>query len=153
MIFKVYHGAVLSLSILLATALIVGCGGAPEGPPVYSTTGKITLDGNPLSNAMVEFSPHKQAGDQVPTAAIGNTDEEGNYVMYTRGYKGCGAGDFKVGISTFAEPSDEEIGEEEGTGKAESVPAAYRGEASNLKATVTSDGENVFNFDLKSDGS
>ncbi len=149
MIFKVNQGAVLSLSILMTTALIVGCGGGPEGPAVYSTTGKITLDGNPVSNATVEFSPQKQSGGQPLLAAVGNTDEQGNYVMYTRGYKGCGAGEFAVGISTFSEPS----GEEGEAAKAESVPSAYRGENSSLKAAVTSDGENVFNFDLKSDGS
>ena len=44
-------------------------------------------------------------------------------------------------------------GGDDETGSPETVPPAYRGPKSKLEATVSSGGENVFNFDLKSDGS
>lgn len=140
-------------ALCLVFALLAGCGGGGEGGPYYSTTGKVTMDGAPLASATVEFLPTKSG-----QTAIGFTDDEGNYVMLVRETRGCAPGDYIVSISSFAEGEEVENEGNEGDSKVEggspeTVPSSYRGQESKLRAKVTSDGDNVFNFDLKSDGS
>ncbi|MCH2182711.1 MAG: hypothetical protein MK108_11965 [Mariniblastus sp.] len=136
--------------------LQVGCGGS-EGGPYYSTKGKVTLDGNPLKSATIEFMPDlNTSGDKPARGAIGFTNDQGSYVMLVRETEGCLPGEYIVSISTYAEPAGdgggvEGVEEEQAT--PEKVHPSYKGRNSKLKAKVTSDGENVFNFDLKSDGS
>ena len=48
----------LSPAILILTFLL-GCSGEPEGPPVYPVKGKLTLDGEVLAGASVNFYPDK----------------------------------------------------------------------------------------------
>ncbi len=157
MIFFKNSSFALMLSLACLLALQVGCGGGDDGGPYYRTTGKLTLDGNPLKSATVEFTPaSKQGGDKATRGAIGYTNDEGDYVMMIRDNDGCLPGDYTVSISTYAEPAGDGGGEE-GAEEEQATPStihpAYSGLNSKLKATVTSDGENVFNFDLKSDGS
>lgn len=155
MIFNRDYGFTLLAAFALALTSLAGCGSS-EGGPYYSTTGKVTMDGNPLTSATVEFMPVRTGEGAPSRGAIGFTNEQGNYVMVVRDTKGCIAGNFIVSISTYAEPSGEgegEEGEEEEEVTPEKVPSAYQGENSKLRASVTSDGDNVFNFDLKSDGS
>lgn len=138
----------LTLSVLLVS--LVGCGGEDPGESLFSTTGTVTLDGQPLNAATVEFIPKSTGENQPLRGAVGVTDAEGKYIMLYRSSRGCPAGDFTVSLSNYSEPTGEEEGE---TGSAEQVPSDYRGPKSKLEASVSSGGENVFNFDLKSDGS
>ena len=54
----------LSLLPALAGFLLVGCGGGQDSKPPYLTlklyevSGTVTLDGEPLVNGEIEFSPH-----------------------------------------------------------------------------------------------
>ena len=155
MIFIRNCGVALLMTVALLLTSLAGCGSS-EGGPYYSTTGKVTMDGNPLNSATVNFEPVRTGEGAPSRGAIGFTNDEGNYVMVVRDTKGCPAGNFIVSISTYAEPSGEgEEGEEEEEEEVtpEKVHSAYQGENSKLRASVTSDGDNVFNFDLKSDGS
>lgn len=158
MIFIRNCGVALLMTVALLLTSLAGCGSS-EGGPYYSTTGKVTMDGNPLTSATVNFEPIRTGEDGPSRGAIGYTNEQGNYLMVVRDTKGCPVGNFVVSISTYAEPSGEgegeegEEGEEEEEVTPEKVPSAYQGENSKLRASVTSDGDNVFNFDLKSDGS
>jgi hypothetical protein len=79
----------------------VGCG--DEG--LVPVEGRVTLDGQPLANATVMFSPLK-ATDPGPFA--GTTDAEGRFAMRTPadGRSGAAVGEYMVFITTVkSDPS------------------------------------------------
>lgn len=153
---------------LLATA---GCGsgasGAADRVDVYPVSGTVSLNGAPLADASITFSPLTNG---IP-AAIGRTDAQGNYVLTTyEAQDGAAAGEFKVLVSKYVAPAeaagDEEIphgtdpnvdyeagGDHDsgGAGGASGnvVPPHYGSPSgSPLVATVKEDGENTFDFNI-----
>lgn len=149
--FKTICNVLGILALTMSLALLAGCGGEDPGESLFPTTGMVTLDGQPLTGATVDFIPKSTGENQPLRGSIGVTDEEGKFIMLYRSTRGCPAGDFTVSISNYSEPTGE--GGDEETGSPELVPSAYRGPKSKLEATVSSGGENDFNFALKSDGS
>lgn len=91
---------------LLALPLTVGCGGDLD---VADVSGIVTLDGKPLDNAIVTFSPE----DGGPSG-IGRTDDKGFYELYRRGQPGAPIGKHKVMVTSV----------QENTGSAPSTPPA-----------------------------
>lgn len=85
-----------SLPLLLAVAL-VGCGGS--GLEVSEVKGVVTLDGKPLPNAVVTFSPVEPGPN-----AIGKTNEAGEYQLMTSRQLGAVPGKYKVSIICVPEP-------------------------------------------------
>lgn len=80
--------------ILLVCAVAPGCGG-PDN--VAHVSGRVTLDGQPLPGALVQFSPVKTG---VPSNGL--TDSDGKYVLaYTRDVAGAELGEHMVTISTY----------------------------------------------------
>lgn len=74
--------------------LLAGCGGQRFG----DVTGKVTLDGEPLVGATVEFSP---AGG---SPAYGVTDEQGRYkLLFSSEQGGAPVGEHRVRITSFSE--------------------------------------------------
>src|SRR5262245_7414107 len=121
--------------ISFLSALLAGCGSRGD---LASVRGKITLDGEPLSNAFVVFAPIKKG-----TTSYGRTDAAGSYeMMFTDYQKGAWIGENSVRISTG------DLGSGGGPGPKERVPVVYN-EASTLTRDVKS-GSNTFDFDLKS---
>lgn len=123
---------------------IVGCGDAPSDQPDLGTvTGKITMNGKPLSDVMVVFSPESGR------SSMGLTDAEGNYELeYVGDTMGAKVGQHKISITTAQNDSSEEEsgGEEGGTPAKETIPPAY-----NTQTTLTEEvkpGENIINFTL-----
>jgi len=116
--------------------LALGCSGAPDDKPVvHPVTGSVTLDGMPLPNAIVHFSPDKG------TPSAGITDAAGKFELQEKtGMKGAVVANHAVSISTDLD----------GTRKKENekVPAKYN-TATTLSAVVK-EGENSFEFPLKS---
>jgi hypothetical protein len=103
--------------VCLALA-IAGCG--ERGPSLVWVTGTITLDGRPLPNAVVHFTP--VAGGR---GSYARADGNGRYALeFLPGRPGATAGAHRVSISTADE-----------SGNFESVPARYSRE-SELEATV-----------------
>lgn len=146
---------ILIVAVLFAS--LIGCGKDP-GATLFPTTGAVTLDGQPVVGASVEFIPKGNSENGPARGAVGSTDEEGKYVMVYRQSRGCEVGDYTVSIkkSSYREPTGDETEEEiqaMENDNAASLPGVYGGTNSKLEATVSADGENVFNFDLKSDGS
>lgn len=156
-------GRSLSTSIALCVALgLTGC--SEGGPTVQYVEGIVTLDGQPVEGATVNFSPLSSAG----TAAVGITDANGVYKLTAipNGYpeKGTTAGDYTVTImkhrSDAVEVSvdDPDYGKSvpsESAAKVERViPQRYEAAStSGLTVTVNS-GTNKggeFNFDLRRD--
>ena len=121
--------------VAAATVLFVsGCGG---GPSLGEVSGKVTLDGQPLAGALVEFQPSEGRG------SIGSTDAQGVYKLsYTEDSQGAALGKHTVRI-TMA--NDDEDQKKPGAG---TIPARYNSK-SELSADVKS-GSNEFNFDLES---
>jgi hypothetical protein len=124
----------------LTAALVTAGGCGPDGPEVAPVTGTITMDGMPLDDALVEFSP--QAAGR---PSYGRTDLEGRYELrYTQDRLGAMPGEHIVRIKTYrrANPDDGVYG------RPELVPAKYNTK-SELKRTVESK-KNLINLDLES---
>ena len=126
--------------VAAATLLTNGCGRSDLG----KVTGTVKLDGQPLPNATVIFSPAEPAA---PSA--GRTDNNGQYTLiYTRSAEGAKPGTHNVSISTFQKgdpDADPPIPE-----AAERLPPAYR-QPGALTAEVKL-GQNEVDFELSSSG-
>lgn len=125
----------------IALVFLWGCGGDSS---VGYVSGKVTLDGAPLSGARITFAPTK---DGSPSAAV--SDAEGNYeLIYTSSTKGAIIGEHLVKVMTYqqadpdAEPPREAVPEK--------IPLKYNYQ-SELKKEVKG-GSNTIDLELKTDG-
>lgn len=71
----------------------IGCGDG--GPATAPVTGKVTFDGKPYANAIVTYSPVGGG-----PSAIGKSNENGEYEVFTVGKKGAVLGSHKVSVIT-----------------------------------------------------
>jgi hypothetical protein len=134
----IFPGLVLGAVAILSTT---GCGGRAD---LGSVTGTITLDGQPLADAIVTFEPGVGGA---PSRAI--TDAKGHYQLrYTRELLGAKVGEHVVSVSTFrsanpdAEPPRPAVPEQ--------VPPRFNGDTE-LRAEV-GPGGNRIDFALRSTG-
>lgn len=120
------------LHVLVAiAALAAGCS-APERPPLGAVAGTVTLDGRPLADAVVLFTP-----DGPGRTSRGQTDPAGRYrLAYLRDIAGANVGRHTVRISTATEDN----------GGREALPARYH-RSSTLTAEVQP-GDNTLDFEL-----
>ncbi len=149
------------LATLLLALAAVGCGPNYDLHPV---TGKVTLDGSPLENAVVTFQAVSGG-----SSASGTTDASGVYTLHDiRADAGPGAepGEYVVSVS-WTEPPAVDLSQMDASSPdydkittaasnpnagpvASKFPAAYRdGKTSGLKATVSS-GANTIDLPLES---
>ena len=78
-----------------------GCG--PGGPPLGRVEGIVTLDGQPIQHATVEFQPTQGA------PSYGGTDADGRYeLQYSLQRKGALVGKHTVRITTAGEITNED---------------------------------------------
>lgn len=118
---------------LVGLACLTGCS-RPDRPPLGRVTGTVTLDGTPLSAALVVFTP-----DGPGRSAIATTDWAGRYeLVFLRDIAGANVGTHTVRITTAAEDR---------RGK-ELLPARYH-RHTELTACVVS-GHNKLDFPLRS---
>lgn len=130
--------AATSLAVIALIGL-VGCG---SGSGVAPVSGTVTLDGQPLANALVSFYPQEE-GKRFST---GTTDAAGNYqLVYTNDQQGAAIGKHTVKITTAT------VQGEGGPAKPpkEKLPAKYN-DQSELTAEVASGANNNTNFELQS---
>jgi hypothetical protein len=114
--------------VLAVITVCLGCGGDQFG----DVTGKVTLDGEPLAGATVEFSP--EGG----SPAYGVTDPQGKYkLLFSSDQKGATVGSHRVRITSFNEAKP---------GQKERVPMKYN-RKTDLVREVKS-GNQTFDFDL-----
>ena len=138
--------------------VLAGCGG-DSGPVTAPVSGKVTLDGEPLAGAVVNFGVEDFVGS-------GKTGSDGTYSLD----QGAALGENKVWIEKFVPPEgftdDPEEGMDEGQLEAinmdsvesgetidtgEKIPADYSdSEKTILKVVVNEGGNSSANFDLKS---
>ncbi len=130
----------VGLASLLLFVLVSGCGDRGD---LSQVTGTVTLDGQPLADALVVFTP--LTGGR-PAAA--RTDASGSYTLvYDRQGTGAIQGEHMVTISTRME---RELADGTLEDIPERVPAQY-----NFRSELTADiqeGQNEFHFDLESEG-
>jgi len=88
-----------ALAAGLCSLILIAVAGCDSGPPTGAVTGIVTMDGKPLTNAIVSFVP--QAGGQT---AIGKTDSSGKYELYRRGERGALIGTHTIVVTTVQEP-------------------------------------------------
>jgi hypothetical protein len=118
-----------SIVVAALVSLSVGCSGS--GPQIAPVSGRITLDGRPLSKASITFQP---AGK---SPGIGRTDDDGRYeIAYKRGVMGAPIGVNRISIEEIRDL----------THRPQSVPVHYNTE-SDLQREVKA-GPNEFDFDL-----
>jgi hypothetical protein len=91
-------------------ALSLGCGGDDEVGKLYPVSGRILVDGKPLTGVgqgSVSFHGDGAKGNQtmhIPTGAI---DPEGKFELVTVGRKGAPPGWYKVLVSASANKPEE----------------------------------------------
>lgn len=84
-------------SVGLALVLMTGCGRAPadDAPDLLPVAGKVVSNGQPLADAVVEFTP--EAGGATSTSV---TDSEGYFeLVYSDGRKGAVSGQHRVRVT------------------------------------------------------
>ncbi len=122
---------------LAALACLASCG--DSGPPIGLVEGTITLDGQPLEEAMVTFEPVGIDGS--PSYGTKKTDALGHYVMqYKVDQLGVLPGKHHVRISTYHSMVANVIPER--------VPLRYNANTELERKVV--EGKQTIDFDLKS---
>ncbi len=125
-------------AILLAL-VSSGCGSRDD---LGRVSGSVTLDGEPLEEAFVQFEPTAPGG----STSYGRTDGNGNYsLMFSRSAEGASLGENRVRITTF-----DLVDGGDRASLPEKVPARYNRD-SELVVTVEP-GSNTFDFPLESAG-
>lgn len=160
---SVFKASAILPSLFSASLLaFAGCGGdAPVGGPegLIPVTGMITLDGAPVPNANITFTPKREGG-----TSTGYTDEQGQYELYFGpSAKGAVEGEHVVTIDVGegAEPqipddvdtagmSEREVSALMDKYMAKPLPEKYTSGQVELTASVIADG-GPYDFDLKSD--
>lgn len=120
---------------------VAGC-----GTGVAPVSGKVMLDGKPLANAVVIFSPDREAGASGP-GSQGKTDANGNFSLrlMTKDQAGAVVGKHKVTISLM-EGEDSESSAKPKT-RTELLAPMYNSH-SKLTFDVPSGGTTAANFEL-----
>ena len=106
---------------LPVVALLVGCGGrAADAPVMGRVSGVVTLDGNPVAGATVEFAPDNERKTKGPKSS-GVTDAQGKYTLSgPGGQTGAVVGFHKVTVT--CPPSAEQSSSISGASSAPTTP-------------------------------
>jgi len=132
---------------IVAMALFAGCGGASDNLPRQAVSGEVKFDGAPLKSGLIQFQP-AEAG---AVTAGGTSIYNGSYSLPAS--QGLVPGKYQVSVTAAGEattplapgtmPGDPAYKVKE------PIPTKYN-VTTELKAQVTKEGPNKFNFDLKS---
>ncbi|QDU38981.1 hypothetical protein Mal4_33130 [Maioricimonas rarisocia] len=134
-------------AMVLCASLSAGCGGGNDGPELIDVYGTVTMDGQPLEGATVQFAPEGGAGEGRRLVA-GRTDSSGEYsLQYSPSRDGAAPGSYRVSITTYREMEVDEEGMDV-PGSPETVPDVYNVNTT-LAADVSSDNAE-HNFELDS---
>ena len=141
----------VAIALLLPIAMAAGCGS--KGPLRVPVRGTVTLDGKPLSAAVVQYFP---LGRVAGSGGGGRTGSKGRYqIVSPQGKKGLPPGDYLVTIEKRVMPdgSDYPFDADEWPDPSvtrQILPAKYASPRNSvLKPTVTESGAN-YDFPLKS---
>ena len=103
---KVIMRGALRISVALLCISIAACGGRSDLPSLGNVTGTVTVDGQPVPNVTVQFTPVEGG-----RTSSGITDSSGQYrLMYTADTSGAQLGKHEVRLVPSAEaPSDDQM--------------------------------------------
>jgi len=128
--------------LLAFAALSIGCA-KPPGPETAYVSGVVTLDGTPVPNAVINFTPANGR------PSVGFTDANGEYeLIYTASRQGALLGEHTVRIKSAESSGGGEGNAPKIAASKESIPAKYNTKTE-LTAQVES-GSNTIDFELKS---
>ncbi|HEX6987322.1 MAG TPA: carboxypeptidase-like regulatory domain-containing protein [Planctomycetaceae bacterium] len=135
-----------SLSAVLLLCALSGCSPAPrinyEKAGLVDVSGTVTMDGQPLVDALVLFETEEGR------VSSGRTDADGRYVLrFNRQATGVIPGKKTVRISTGMAATEEEAS----TLRVETIPARYNTQ-SELEVEVKPGEDQTFDFALTSEG-
>jgi hypothetical protein len=107
---------VACFALLVSPCLVVGCGGK-KTPPLTPVSGKVTVDGQPLTSGQVTFVPDvarptEDRQDNVQTAGLstGKIGSDGSYTIITNGKSGAPLGKYKVTVTPSMVPAPDAKG-------------------------------------------
>lgn len=95
---------VVRASFMLALIALIGCG--DSGPKVVPVSGKVTLDGNPMSLGMVTFHPDESKGNNTVGTPTGMIQSDGTYKLNFNGKDGAPIGWYKVTVNSMGMPTN-----------------------------------------------
>jgi hypothetical protein len=137
--------------------LLSGCGGKTKLPGLVPASGKLTLDGTPLANAVISFQPKGEG-----RSATATTNAAGEFQATTLNPNdGIFPGDYVITVSkseivgkTYSDAEIEDIIQKTGEGPRietkQVVPDKYlSAETSGLSASIPSGGNNSISLELK----
>jgi len=144
------RSTIMFVGCVITLTAVLGCGGNKRGanaPALVPVNGTVTLDGKPVSGALVTFIP---TGSTRGKGAYGVTDENGRYELSEDGAnKGAPAGEYRVVCNKWVMPDgsdlprDSKVAPDE-AGAKEFFPRKYSNEAeTELKATVSASGGTI----------
>jgi hypothetical protein len=139
-------------TIFLCLLLLAGCQ-RTSGPRLMPAAGKVELDGQPLANAFVSFTP---TGTTPGAGAEAMTDDAGEFELRSRrGGQGAPAGTYKVVISKLVKPdgSDVVIDDEHPpatSGGREALPPEYSSPSKTKLTATIGEGGTPLEFKLQS---
>jgi len=134
------------LGAIVPLCLLFGCFGSEKIVPV---SGLVTLDGEPLTGAVVGFEPIAQDGDlEAGYGSYAKTDDQGRYALRSlKNEEGALVGQHRVSVSTVMGregPNGEILGLTK-----ERVPSRYNNDTQ-LVIEVPAGGTDQANLELKS---
>ena len=94
----------VGVSLTLGVMMLAGCG--DSGPKVVPVTGKVTLDGTPLTIGTVTFYPDESKGNTVVGTSTGMIQSDGSYKLNYNGKDGAPVGWYKVTVNPIGMPSN-----------------------------------------------
>jgi len=95
---------ILFLTILGGvTCLSSGCKGGTSMTPV---SGRVTLNGQPLTKGHVTFHPNKDKGNTFGGVCVGEINAQGEYKLQTNGKPGAPLGWYKVTVDATEKTPD-----------------------------------------------
>jgi hypothetical protein len=71
------------LVLVVAAAVLAGCGGDPDLPKLGKVSGTVTYKGQPVTKGLVTFVPAGGAGAQTGQSATGEIQEDGSFTLST----------------------------------------------------------------------
>ncbi len=93
---------IVPVLVLLTTLMFVGCGAQREYE-LAPVSGKVTLDGQPLGSAVVNFQPKTSGDKKLGPGSVGRTNENGEYQLVTiTDEPGAWVGSHKVKIYSYS---------------------------------------------------
>jgi hypothetical protein len=132
---------------LFLALLLAGCGFGPY--KIAPVSGRVTLDGKPLANAAVVFSPVATSDNKEPgPGSGGKTDADGRYTLTIvgKGTRGAVVGKHKVRVTMIpdVDPADDR------PQRPKPLPPRYSGKNTTLEYDVSASGSSSANFELTS---